>query len=150
MDESHMDESRMDLSLSQPSARASRRRPYRPVAFLLFALLVALLVTVTLRQSLDGASTPANRGSTNSVATDAPSSTPTPSAPFAFLDQALKTTTSLRGSYAFRYIDSSADGSVLYVIVELPAPPTLADAQWDAFVIQRMAWSTPDAQPHTG
>ncbi|MDE3228979.1 MAG: hypothetical protein KGO05_03780 [Chloroflexota bacterium] len=57
---------------------------------------------------------------------------------------------SLRGSYAFSYTESFADGNVLYVIVELPAPPTLADAQWDAYVIQRLAWSTPDAQPHTG
>ncbi len=136
-------------SPSQLSASTPRRTPSRRVALLVCVVLVATIVAVAIHQSLDGASAPPSRGSAISTATEVAISTPTPSVPFAFLDQTLKTTTSLRGYYAFTETEAFADGSILNVIVELPSPPTLADAQWDAFVILQLAWATPDVQPRT-
>jgi hypothetical protein len=134
----------------QLSASTPRQTLARLVVLLVGVLLVAALVALVVHQRLDVASAPPSRGRVSSAATEVATSTPTPSVPFAFLDQALKTSTNLRGYYAFTETDALADGTTLTVIVELPTPPTLADAQWDAFVIQQLAWTTPDVQPHTG
>ena len=140
-------------SSSQPSASTPHRTLVRLAALLVCVVVIATLAAIAMRQSsdgTDGAPAHPSRGRASNIATHVATSTPTPSAPFAFLDQALKATTDRRGYYALTYPESFADGDILNVIVELPAPPTLADAQWDAFVIQRLAWATPDAQPHAG
>ena len=86
---------------------------------------------------------PADAPTIASTQQAAVAATPTIAADAAFRDELAAVSGNLRGQFIGGpggEIDPLADVTIVYVFVQL-ASPSLADAQWDAYAIQRALWT---------
>lgn len=110
------------------------------ITFLALCCLCLSLAACTSSTAPDGLTVAPTEAPTQRPVIEA---TPTIAADAAFRDELAAVSGNLRGQFIGGpggEIDPLADVTIVYVFVQL-ASPSLADAQWDAYAIQRALWT---------